>query len=179
VSKWWVSGFNVVYQQFIVMYVSGCQFCCNWSRLKPAFNVQAHRSTMPQINMIPHPVTLNWHWANQPCSRGSNHRPSTFWASVLFTKTTRRPLLCVREIHWIVTFTFRSYFHLRGIQINICGYFCFFSNFIVFIIIHLYVINISFLSLLVFLLRKYSKNRSMESFIMTSLRKVCVWIMVQ
>jgi len=28
----------------------------------------AHRSTMPQINMIPHPVTLNWHRANQPCS---------------------------------------------------------------------------------------------------------------
>jgi len=25
--------------------------------------------TMQQINMIPHPVTLNWHWVNQPCSR--------------------------------------------------------------------------------------------------------------
>jgi len=29
----------------------------------------AHRSTIPQINMVPHPITLNWHWANQPCSR--------------------------------------------------------------------------------------------------------------
>jgi len=23
-------------------------------------------SIMPQINMISHPVTLNWYWANQP-----------------------------------------------------------------------------------------------------------------
>jgi len=53
-----VIGFNVVYQQFKAMYNSGCQICCNWSR-------PSHRSTMPQINMIPHPVTLNWHWANQ------------------------------------------------------------------------------------------------------------------
>jgi len=30
--------------------------------------VPSHRSTMPQISMIPHPVTLNWHWDNQPCS---------------------------------------------------------------------------------------------------------------
>jgi len=28
-----VSGFNVVYQQFIAMYISGCQICCNLSRL--------------------------------------------------------------------------------------------------------------------------------------------------
>jgi len=39
-------GFNVIYQQFRAMYDSG-------------FNVPAHRSTMPQVNMIPHPVTLN------------------------------------------------------------------------------------------------------------------------
>jgi len=32
--------FNVVYQQFIVMYDSGCQICCNWSRLKPDFKGQ-------------------------------------------------------------------------------------------------------------------------------------------
>jgi len=48
--------FNVVYQQFRAMYDS------------VYFIVPAHRSTMPQINVIPHPVTLNWHWANQPCS---------------------------------------------------------------------------------------------------------------
>jgi len=29
-----VIGFNVVYQQFRAMYDSGCQNCCNWSRLK-------------------------------------------------------------------------------------------------------------------------------------------------
>jgi len=61
--------FNVVYQQFTAMYDSGCQICCNWCRLKPGFNVSVHRSTMPQLNMIPHPVTLNWHLGNQPCSR--------------------------------------------------------------------------------------------------------------
>jgi len=55
----WVVGFNVVYQLFRAMYDSGCQICGNWSRLKPDFKVPAHRSTMPQINMIPHPVTLN------------------------------------------------------------------------------------------------------------------------
>jgi len=60
-------GFNVVYQQFRAMYDSSCQICCNWSRLEPVY-VPAHRSTKPQINMIPHAVTLNWHWANQPCS---------------------------------------------------------------------------------------------------------------
>jgi len=60
--------FNVVYQQFRAMYDSSCQICCNWSRLKPGFNTTAHPSIM-QINMIPHPVTLNCHWANQPCSR--------------------------------------------------------------------------------------------------------------
>jgi len=25
-----VNGFSVVYQQFIAMYDSGCQICCNW-----------------------------------------------------------------------------------------------------------------------------------------------------
>jgi len=60
-----VIGFNVVYQQLRAVYDSGCQICC-----KPGFNVQAHRSTMPQINTIPHPVTLNWHWTSQTsCSR--------------------------------------------------------------------------------------------------------------
>jgi len=33
------------------------------------FMMSAHRSAMPQINMIPNPVTSNWHWANQPCSK--------------------------------------------------------------------------------------------------------------
>jgi len=27
-------------------------------------NVAAHQNTTLQINMIPYPVTLNWHWAN-------------------------------------------------------------------------------------------------------------------
>ena len=65
----WVIGFNIVYQQFRAMYDTGFQICCNWHRLNPGFNVPVHQNTMPQINMIPHPVTLNWHWANQPCSR--------------------------------------------------------------------------------------------------------------
>jgi len=34
------------------------------SRLKPGFKMPAHRSNMPQINMIPHPVTLYSHQAN-------------------------------------------------------------------------------------------------------------------
>jgi len=51
------------------MTVTGCQICCNWSRLKPGFDLTAHRRTVSQINMIPHPVTSNWHWTNQPCSR--------------------------------------------------------------------------------------------------------------
>jgi len=63
-----VNGFNVVHQRFRAMYDHGCQICCNWSRFKSCFNLQAHRSTMPHINMIPHPVTFNWHWANQSCS---------------------------------------------------------------------------------------------------------------
>jgi len=36
-----VIGFNVVYQQFRAMYDSGCQICCNWSRLKPDFDLRA------------------------------------------------------------------------------------------------------------------------------------------
>jgi len=35
-----VIGFNVVYQQFRAMYDSGCQICCNWSRLKPVLLCQ-------------------------------------------------------------------------------------------------------------------------------------------
>jgi len=54
-----VNRFNAIYQQFIAMYDSGCQIYCNWSRLIPGI--------MPQINMIPHSVTLNWHWDNHPC----------------------------------------------------------------------------------------------------------------
>jgi len=60
-----LNGCNIVYQEFIAMYISACQICCKWSRLKLGFNVPADWSTMPQINRIPHPVTLNWHWANQ------------------------------------------------------------------------------------------------------------------
>jgi len=32
----------VVCQQFIAVYDSGCQICCNWSRLKSGFNVPCH-----------------------------------------------------------------------------------------------------------------------------------------
>jgi len=59
-----VDGFNVVYQQFIAIYDSGCQICCNWSRFKPGYKVAAHRSIMPWINMIPLPGTLNWRWTS-------------------------------------------------------------------------------------------------------------------
>jgi len=54
-------------QRSIAVYYSGCQICCNWSRFKPWFNVPAHRNTMPQINIIPHPVTVYWYWSNQSC----------------------------------------------------------------------------------------------------------------
>jgi len=40
-----VNGFNIVYQQFITVYGSGCQIFCNWSRLEPGFKLPAHRST--------------------------------------------------------------------------------------------------------------------------------------
>jgi len=60
ITSEWVNRFNIVYQQFRAMYDGGCQNCCNWFRLRPA-----HQSTMPQINTIPHPVTLKWHRANQ------------------------------------------------------------------------------------------------------------------
>jgi len=39
-----VNGINVVYQQFIAVYNSGCQICCNGSRLKPRFKVPANSS---------------------------------------------------------------------------------------------------------------------------------------
>jgi len=54
-----VNRFNVVYQQFIVMYDSGCWICFNWSILKLGFKVKVQQSTMLQINMIPHPLTLH------------------------------------------------------------------------------------------------------------------------
>jgi len=55
----WVSKRGL--KRFIATYDSGYKICCNWSRLE--------QSSIPQINTIPHPVTLYWHWANQPCSR--------------------------------------------------------------------------------------------------------------
>jgi len=54
-----VNVFKVIYQQFIAIYSSGCPICCYWSRLKLGFKVPSQRITMPQIKMIPHPVTLN------------------------------------------------------------------------------------------------------------------------
>jgi len=37
-----VNGINVGYQQFIAMYDSGCQICCNGSRLKLFFLMYQH-----------------------------------------------------------------------------------------------------------------------------------------
>jgi len=69
--------FNVICQRLTAIYNGGCQICCNRSRLKTGFHLPAHRSTkiccnrsrlkpgfhlpahpntMPQINMISHPV---------------------------------------------------------------------------------------------------------------------------
>jgi len=39
--------FNVVYQQFIAMYDSGCQICCNYSRLKPKYHAAIKHDTLP------------------------------------------------------------------------------------------------------------------------------------
>jgi len=47
-------GSNDVSQRCLVMYGSGCQIFYNRARLKPGFIVPAHRSSMPQINMIPY-----------------------------------------------------------------------------------------------------------------------------
>jgi len=51
-----VSEFNVVSQRFIAtcIYDSNCHICCKWSRIKLGFIVSAHRSNMPQMNMISH-----------------------------------------------------------------------------------------------------------------------------
>jgi len=51
------------------MYDSDCQIYCNWSKLKPGFN--AHRSTMPQINMIAKSVSESRQLANR-CSVVTN-----------------------------------------------------------------------------------------------------------
>jgi len=101
----------VIYQQCIAMYDSGCQIYPKWSRFKPGFSVSAHRSTMPHINMVPHPVTLNWHWANQPCSRpetvkvnqGSN-RSQVFNLSFDPTGVRTTDLLAsALSLHYILT----------------------------------------------------------------------------
>jgi len=58
-----VNRFNIIYQGFTAMYMynSGCQICCKWSRLKPGFNMSAHRSTMPQINVtVGQPALPHW-----------------------------------------------------------------------------------------------------------------------
>jgi len=54
-----VNGSNVDYQQFIAIYDRGCQICYNQSRRKLGYKLPSNRSTKPQINMIPQPVTLN------------------------------------------------------------------------------------------------------------------------
>jgi len=38
----------------------------HWLKLKPGFNLPARRSTMPQMNMIHHPVTIYWEWKCMP-----------------------------------------------------------------------------------------------------------------
>jgi len=57
---------KILSKMYIAMYDSGCQICCNCSRLKLGFYVPAHWSTMPKINMIPHPVTLNYNGPTSP-----------------------------------------------------------------------------------------------------------------
>jgi len=53
--------FNIVYQQFIAMYDSGCQICCNWSRLELVLmcqhNLKYHAADKHDAHV--HPVTLN------------------------------------------------------------------------------------------------------------------------
>jgi len=60
-----VNGFNVVYHQFIAMYDSGCQICGNWSRLKPALYVPAHRSTMSDNQSYSIPKMVNANQGNE------------------------------------------------------------------------------------------------------------------
>jgi len=49
----------------IAMYDSGCQIYCNCTDSSRVLNCQhTEVHTMPQIYMISHPVTVNWHWAN-------------------------------------------------------------------------------------------------------------------
>jgi len=52
----WVNLFKAVYHRCIAMYDSDGQIWCKWSKLKPEFNVPAHRSSLLQITMVPHPV---------------------------------------------------------------------------------------------------------------------------
>jgi len=63
--KEWVERHFLASYSYIYIQQWNCQICCNWSRLKPCFNVPAYRRTMPQMNRIPHPITLYWHWAKQ------------------------------------------------------------------------------------------------------------------
>jgi len=42
-----VNGFNIIYHQFIALYDSGCQIYCNWSRIKPGFNVPTQHTEVP------------------------------------------------------------------------------------------------------------------------------------
>jgi len=49
-----MNGFNVIYQQFIAMYASGCQICCRWSRHKPILgNPSAIRLAMRMALGLP------------------------------------------------------------------------------------------------------------------------------
>jgi len=60
-----VNGFNIVYQEFIAMYDSGCQIFCNWSRLKLGFFLK-EASTPTYHAAYKHdtpPNHLNRHWA--------------------------------------------------------------------------------------------------------------------
>jgi len=66
----WVIGFNVIYQQFRASMTVVVRSAVTGADSSWVLMCQlAYWNTILQINMIPHPVTLNWHWANQPCSR--------------------------------------------------------------------------------------------------------------
>jgi len=67
-SLHFIHAFSSLTSEWIYNYkrhVQRFKICCSWSRLKPVSNVSANKSTMPQINVIPHQVTLNWHQTNQ------------------------------------------------------------------------------------------------------------------
>jgi len=108
------------------------------------FNVPAHRSSMPQIQMIPPPS--HWHWDNQSYSRplkvntnqgisrcqlfrlwldltgDSNNRPSALWGNAL---PDCPPLKLKTCIHFTKTCSYKGFYHLCRFT---CTFFIAFST---------------------------------------------------